>query len=415
MGDRRDLSLLSIAEASAAIRDGRLSPTALVDHCLRRIHAFNPTLNAFITVTPERAREQAHEAEREIHSGQWRGPLHGVPVAVKDFYDTAGIRTTAGFEQFRNRVPSRDAEMVVELRNAGAVLVGKTNMHKLGMGTTSLDSDFGPVVNPWSARHVAGGSSGGSAVAVAAGLCLATVDTDAIGSGRLPAAICGVTCLKPTFDVLSSTGILSGEQADPAILLLGHPCVTARSADDVTIAFHALTGAAQGDARLTRPPAVRRIGVVTNFAASPEVRAAFETARDRFVTMGLALSVIRAPFEKASFDIAAIDRDRGTINEQLFADIDVLTLPTLAAPSPTVVEARARGDLAVAPDNTFFCNYYGLPAISVPSGVDANGLPLGLQFVGPQGGDDDVLWIARAYQQAMGWRFTPPQGFPSLE
>src|SRR5688572_33042347 len=148
MAERADLSFVSIAETSAAIRDGRFSPTALADYCLQRIEALNPTLNAFITVTAELARTQAREAEREIRGGHWRGPLHGVPVAVKDFYDTAGIRTTAGAEHFRDRVPSRDAEMVKKLRNAGAVLVGKTNMHKLGTGTTSLDSDFGAVVNP---------------------------------------------------------------------------------------------------------------------------------------------------------------------------------------------------------------------------------------------------------------------------
>ena len=128
-------------------------------------------------------------------------------MAVKDFYDTAGIRTTAGFAQFAQRVPTKNATMVNRLRDAGAVLVGKTNMHRLGSGTTSLDSDFGPVVNPWNAQRVAGGSSGGSAVAVATGMCFATVDTDAVGSGRLPAAICGVTCFKPTFGVLDPSGI----------------------------------------------------------------------------------------------------------------------------------------------------------------------------------------------------------------
>lgn len=406
MAERNDFDFGSIAEASAALRGGRVSPIALADECLNRIEALNPALNAFITVTGQLAREQAREAESEIRAGHWRGPLHGVPVAVKDFYDTAGIRTTAAFEHFRNRVPSQDAELVVKLRNAGAVLVGKTNMHRLGMGTTSLDSDFGPVVNPWSARHVAGGSSGGSAVAVAAGLCFATVDTDAVGSGRLPAAICGVTCLKPTFGRLSTTGILAGEEADPAILWLSHPCVTARSAEDVTLAFQALTRTARDDEPRVQPTPGRRIGVVTNVTPSSEVKAVFETAVNRLAMMGFVLSEIRVPFDRASFDTEAIERDRATINAELFADIDALALPTLTAPTPEVVEAQARGDLAVAPDHTFFCNYYGLPAISVPSGVDTRGLPLGLQFVGPQGGDHDILDMARAYQQAMAWRFT---------
>jgi aspartyl-tRNA(Asn)/glutamyl-tRNA(Gln) amidotransferase subunit A len=240
MTEHTDLAFLSLAEIGARIRDRRISPVSLVEHCLSRIQRLNPMLNAFITVTADLAKEQAESAASEISTGRWRGPLHGVPVAVKDFYDTAGIRTTAGFERFRERVPQHDAVLVSALREAGAVLVGKTNMHKLGMGTTSLDSAFGPVVNPWSAKHVAGGSSGGSAVAVAAGLCYATVDTDAIGSGRIPAAICGVTCHKPTFGLLSPVGILAGEPVEPAIQKLSHPCVTARSTEDVWLAFQAI-------------------------------------------------------------------------------------------------------------------------------------------------------------------------------
>jgi aspartyl-tRNA(Asn)/glutamyl-tRNA(Gln) amidotransferase subunit A len=254
-----DLSFASIADISARIWDGRLSPVALVQQCLERIEQLNPALNAFITVTAELAREKAREAERDIRAGDWRGPLHGVPVAVKDFYDTAGIRTTAGFEHFANRVPAQDAEMVTRLRDAGAVLVGKTNMHKLGMGTTSLDSHFGPVVNPWNARYEAGGSSGGSAVAVAAGLCFATVDTDAVGSGRLPAAICGVTCHKPTFGLLSPAGILAGEKADPAILLLSHPCVTARSVEDIVLALRGTDRCSTGRCNVHTPFLARAV------------------------------------------------------------------------------------------------------------------------------------------------------------
>jgi aspartyl-tRNA(Asn)/glutamyl-tRNA(Gln) amidotransferase subunit A len=414
MPEHSDLAFASIGDVGARLRDGRLSPVALVEHCLDRIDALNPTLNAFITVTAELAHEQARRAESDLRAGHWRGPLHGVPVAVKDFYDTAGIRTTAGFAPFEHRVPSRDAEMVARLRDGGAVLVGKTNMHTLGRGTTSLDSHFGPVVNPWSAGHVAGGSSGGSAAAVAAGLCFATVDTDAIGSGRLPAAICGVTCHKPTFGLLSTAGILAGDHADPAIRWLSHPCVIARSAEDVALAFEALTRASTGDAPsagplLRDPASVRRVGVVTNFAATDEVKAAFETAVACVGTMEIETLETRAPFDAASFDVSRIEGDRAAINASLFGDVEAIMLPTLTAPTPTVDEARGRGDMAVSPANTFFCNYYGLPAISVPSGVDKNGLPFGLQFVGPQGTDSRVLALAQAYQRATGWRYAPPQ------
>src|SRR5688572_13910445 len=348
---RQPLALQALVSVSEAIRRREVSPVEVVTICLDRIKRLQPRLNAFITIVADAALQDARAAESEIDQGRWKGPLHGIPVAVKDFYDTAGIRTTAAFEHFQERIPGKDAVMVTRLREAGAVLVGKTNMHRLGEGTTSLNSLFGPVVNPWSEQHVAGGSSGGSAVAVAAGLCFATIDTDAIGSGRLPAAICGVTCLKPTFGVLSGEGILAGEETDPAILVLSHPCVTARSADDVTLAFAAVSGTPASEAST-----IRRIGVVTNFAGKEEIAEAFVAFVSEIEAMGIATRQVEVPFEKASFDLKNVDKDRSAIDASLFGDVDVIVLPTLAAPTPTVEDARRRGDLAVSPDNTFFCN-----------------------------------------------------------
>jgi len=398
-----DLSRALAAEIGAGIRNGRLSPVDVAQYCLNRIEALNPKLNAFITVTTDLALEQARIAEEELRQGRWRGPLHGVPVAVKDFYDTAGIRTTAGFEHFQNRIPERDAAMVTRLRDAGAVLVGKTNMHKLGMGTTSLESFFGPVVNPWSEKHVAGGSSGGSAVAVAAGFCFATIDTDAVGSGRLPASICGVTCLKPTYGMLSGEGILAGEETDPAILVLSHPCLMSRSAEDVALTFDALTGTP-----VPESSTLRRIGIATNFAGSEEIASAFVAVVSIIEAMGIETRPVEVPFDKASFDLTHIQRDRTRIDALLFEDVDAIVLPTLTEPTPTVEEACRRGDLAVSPDNTFFCNYFGLPAINVPMGPDENGLPLGVQFVAPHDSDASLLALALAYQRAANGRFVPP-------
>ena len=414
-GARMTSPFASISELARDIRERRLSPIALVEKCLGRIETLDVRLNAFITVTSELARLQARQAEAEIAAGHWRGPLHGIPVAVKDFYDTAGIRTTAGFRQFEHRVPEQDAEMVKRLREAGAILVGKTNMHRLGMGTTSLVSDFGPVVNPWNTNHVAGGSSGGSCVAVAAGLCFATVDTDAVGSGRLPAAICGVTCHKPTFGTLSGAGILAGEKAEPAILMLSHVCVTARSADDVSLVFETLTSAPGAGVDSSRdasraPMSIRRVGVVANCKASDDVRVAFDRVVSTLAAMEIETRDVMVPFDAATFDVSRIDADRAAIDASLFADVEAIVLPTLAAPAPTVDSARAQGDLAVAPDNTFFCNYYGIPATSVPAGFDGNGVPLGVQFVGPHGADDRVLALARSFQQATGWCYVPPPG-----
>lgn len=408
-----EVSLASIGELSTRIRAGTLSPIALLDQCLSRIETLNPRLNAFITVTADLAREQARAADAEIAAGHWRGPLHGVPVAVKDFYDTAGTRTTAAFERFANRVPHADADMVVRLRDAGAVLVGKTNMHTLGMGTTSLESHFGPVVNPWSARHVAGGSSGGSAAALAAGLCFATIDTDAVGSGRLPAAICGVTCLKPSFGVLSTTGVLAGEPVDPAILELSHASVMARSAADVGLAFEAVrqtsaSSSARQSAISNTTSSGRRLGVATNFAATDEVRREFDAFIAQARRMAVEMHQVDVPFASASFDVSRIDQDRASIGARLFHDLDAIVLPTLAAPTPTVDEARSRGPQGVAADNTFFCNYFGLPAISVPAGRDRNGLPFGVQFVGPHGSDDRVLALAEEYQRVTRWKYEEP-------
>src|SRR5215208_3576731 len=222
------------------IQTQKVSPVEVVKACLKRIEDLNPKLNAFITILADQARDQAQEAEAQIKAGKWLGPLHGIPVGIKDFFDTAGIKTTAGFEHFKDRVPARDAVSVRKLKMAGAIIIGKMNMHKLGMGTTGLDSYFGPIQNPWNADYIAGGSSSGSAAAVASGMCYATLDTDAIGSCRLPAACCGVVGFKGTYGLISAEGILEGEQADEAILWLSHPGITTRTAEDTAIVLKVL-------------------------------------------------------------------------------------------------------------------------------------------------------------------------------
>jgi len=229
-----------------------------------------------------------------------------------------------------------------------------------------------------------------------------------------------VTRHKPTFGALSSRGILAGEETDPAILKLSTPCVTARTADDVSLVFDVLTNAWRDDRDTggrdrNASPAVRRLGVVTNFSASAEVRAAFERVVAGLTGAGLGTRELTVPFDAASFDVTRVDRDRAGINASLFANVDAIVLPTLTTIAPTVDEARGRGDLAVAPDNTFFCNYYGLPATNVPAGFDVNGVSLGVQLVGPRGADDHVLALARSYQQATGWRYAPPPGAVASE
>lgn len=193
---------LTIIKVASLIRKRHLSPVELTKAFLERIARLQPTLNAFITITSDLALKQAREAEREISRRRYRGVLHGIPMAIKDLFYTAGIRTTAGSKILRNFVPRENATVVDRMREAGAVLLGKTNLHEFAFGATSVNPHYGPVHNPWDLERISGGSSGGSAVAVSAGLCLASLGTDTGGSIRVPAAACGVVGLKPTLGLV---------------------------------------------------------------------------------------------------------------------------------------------------------------------------------------------------------------------
>jgi aspartyl-tRNA(Asn)/glutamyl-tRNA(Gln) amidotransferase subunit A len=410
-----DYHYLSIAELSELIRQKKVSPVELVSECLKRIERLNPMLNAFITITADQALQEARKAEKEIEAGRWKGALHGIPIGIKDMFDTAGIRTTAAFEYFKDRIPAKDAESVACLKEAGAIVLGKMNMHELAQGTTSVTSYFGAVHNPWNFDYVAGGSSGGSAAAVAAGLCFATLDTDAIGSCRLPAACCGVTGFKATYGLLSTRGILEGEPADETILKLAHAAFTTRTVDDAAIMLNVLAtlkkgeGKSQADSNSVIDKMKNlRIGIVNNFKATDEIREAFSKAVKTFHSLGYATTNIDVPLDFPDFDVKSIDEDRKKISNSLFKDLDVLILPTTTDTTPTIKEAEAGGAQAVSAYNTFFCNYYALPAISVPCGFDKKGLPLGLQIVGPQYGENQVLNIAQIFQQSTSWHLKHP-------
>jgi aspartyl-tRNA(Asn)/glutamyl-tRNA(Gln) amidotransferase subunit A len=414
-------SYLTITELGRLIRAKTISPTEVVIDCLRRIEKLNPMLNAFIHVDPEHAIEQAGIAEAEISNGYWKGPLHGIPVGVKDMFDTSGIRTTAAFEFFKDRIPDKDAEVVTKLKTAGAIVIGKLNMHELAMGTTSVISYFGSVHNPWNTNHIAGGSSGGSAAALASGLCYATIDTDAIGSCRLPASCCGVTGFKPTFGLVSTQGILDGEAVDEMILRLAHTAFMTRSAEDAASLLNVLSDSKAsrseskfcdrlGDYTIESP----KIGIVSNFTATDEVRKHFSNAVKVFSTLGCTAIDVEAPLEFTSIDIERMLEDRKSIAASLFNDIDVLILPTTTETTPTISDAlerektRSQDDVAFSPNNTFFCNYYGLPAISIPCGFDRNKLPLGLQIVGKPFDEVKVLEVAGRYQSATRWHLDHP-------
>ena len=401
------LGYATLQDVTRLIRTRKLSPVEVVEACLNRIEELNPKLNAFITVLADQARKQAQSAEAEIKAGKWRGPLHGIPVGIKDFYDTAGIKTTGAFEHFKDRVPEKDAVGVTRLKKAGAIVIGKMNMHKLGMGTTGLDSYFGPVHNPWNQDHIPGGSSSGSAAAVASGLCYATLDTDAIGSCRLPAACCGVVGFKGTYGLISSKGILEGEEADEMILWLSHPAITTRSVADTAIMLDALAGHTKQTKTIDYPRTLKRnrklrIGVANNFKADREVQTVFEKAVKTIRSFGYPTKSVAVPFGGPNGGIANLEVDREHIAEQSFKDIDILLLPTTTTTVPKVQEAGDNPQ-ALSPENTAFANYYGLPAITVGCGFDSMGLPLGLQIVSKPWGESAVLRLAYQYQAVTGY------------
>jgi len=407
-----DKELTDIATLYERIRTLTVSPVEVVSTCLKRIEQINAKLNAFITVLADQAREQARMAEREIRAGKWRGPLHGVPLGIKDFYDTAGIKTSAAFEYFKDRVPGKDAVGVGKLKDAGAIIIGKMNMHRLGEGTTGMDSCFGPVRNPWSAQHIPGGSSSGSAAAVASGMCYATLDTDAIGSCRLPAACCGVVGFKGTYGLINPKGILDGEQ-DPGEMIrwFSHPGITTRSVEDTALVLDVLAERGErvphtffdGLAQAKRV----RVGVADNFRGDREVSRAFEKAVETIHGLDWPMKSIAAPFPNPGGDLSNIEAERKSVAGEIFSDIDVLLLPTTTTRVPAIKEVGVNG-LALSPENTVFANYYGLPAISVPCGFDGNGVPLGLQIVGKPWDEATVLHTADRYERTARWGIRHP-------
>ncbi|HEX2343720.1 MAG TPA: amidase [Vicinamibacterales bacterium] len=397
--------LQSLGDISDSIRQRRVSPVEVVTTCLDRIERLQPRLNAFITVVADTALQAAKKAAKEIEQGRWKGPLHGIPIGIKDFYDTAGLATTAAFERFRNRIPKKDAVSVEKLKRAGAIVIGKTNMHTLGMGTTGLDSCFGPVMNPWNANYIPGGSSSGSAAAVASGLCYATLDTDAIGSCRLPAACCGVVGYKGSYGAIDLRGILEGEQPpDDTIRWMSHAGLTTRSIQDTALVLDVL---AEHNHHANVPTWRRalaakselRIGVADNVKVDQEVSNAFNKAVATLRSLGHTVNYASAPFTDFSKGIANVESDRKAIGHLAFKDIDVLVLPTIATATPTVKDA-AKNPLALPSRLTMFANYYGLPAVSVPCGFDDHGLPVGLQIVGKPREDGAILQLAWQYERA---------------
>jgi aspartyl-tRNA(Asn)/glutamyl-tRNA(Gln) amidotransferase subunit A len=457
-----DLTELSIAEASRRIASGDLSPVELTQAYLDRIERVDPRINSFITVLADRALAAARSSANELVRGGRRGPLHGIPIGLKDNIDTAGILTTAASAVYANRLPTEDAECVRKLRDAGAVFLGKLNMHEFAYGGTSAVTHYGPVHNPWDLDVNPGGSSGGSAAAVSARLCAAALGTDTAASIRFPAMCCGVVGLKATHGLASIRGIV------PLSEFHDHVGPIARSVEDAALVMQALVGfdpldpvsirAESEDLHAAIGTDVRslRIGIPRSpffDELDPEIAAAVQAALDVLVgltgptrdvsvtapdtyalldaeTYAYHAPLLADPVKRALYKPLTLQRvmgggsvpahiyieqrrrmtiARNTIADA-FRDVDVLVAPTCMVMPQTIAEVLANP--AREPSlirNTLPFNVFGIPAISVPCGFTRAGLPIGMQIIGPRLGEARVLALAHAYEQATDWhRREPP-------
>jgi aspartyl-tRNA(Asn)/glutamyl-tRNA(Gln) amidotransferase subunit A len=461
------LHQMSLADVAALIRSKAVSPVEVTDEALARIERLNPKLNAIWTVTAESARRQARAAETEIVKGEYRGPLHGVPVALKDLIYTRGIRTTAGSKILAEFVPEYDATIVEKLYAAGAVLVGKTALHEFAYGITNENPHYGPTRNPWNRERVSGGSSGGSGVAVAAGMCFGAIGTDTGGSIRIPASYCGVAGLKPTFGRVSVYGVY------PLGPTLDHVGPLARTVVDVGLLYQNLAGfdpqddfsadRELGEIGLKKSLKGLRVGVPTNYffdALQPDVDTLVRKAAGVMEEIGAEIVPVTVPgtadvtqanitllsaeafaghqehVEKRSKDLgedvrARIEKGREISGadyvrahltrmrvrrelQELFHAVNVLLTPATpmtafpivgAAKQPPekIVEQRAAATKFLRGFNAT-----GHPALALCCGFDSAGLPVGLQIVGGLWDEGTVLHAGYAYEQAAEWHTRRP-------
>ena len=454
-----ETQFLTISEAAELIRRREISPVEITEACLDRIERIDPQINSFITVTSELALEQARLAEQELASGLDLGPLHGIPVALKDLYMTKGIRTTAHSKVLEDWVPNEDATTTRKLRGAGAVLVGKLAMHEFAFGAPVFDTPFPPARNPWNSDHVTGGSSTGSGAALAAGLCFGSLGSDSGGSVRNPASQCGIVGLKATYGRVSRYGLI------PLGWSVDHAGPMARTVGDTALLLQAIAGPDSKDSASANQPVPDfsaglgdgvkdlRFGVPRDWldegvGTDPDVRAAFEVALDVLRGMGARIDdVDSAPFIESrpsntmiltaeayavhehtlqtrpqdlsknlrtrlregayisAADYIQAQRVRTTIVEQIeeiLATHDAILSPTTPRPGEAFDDFAKEGRYGV-PSFTNPGNLTGLPAISVPCGFSSAGLPIGLQIAGRAFDEASILKIARAYEGATSW------------
>jgi aspartyl-tRNA(Asn)/glutamyl-tRNA(Gln) amidotransferase subunit A len=457
----QNLTELTLKQASDLLRRKEVSSVDLTMACLDRIEKFNPRLNAFITVVGDQALANARQADIEIKGGHWRGPLHGVPIALKDNMDTAGIRTTGASELFKDRVPTEDSEVARRLKAAGAILLGKLNLREFAAGGDSITTAFGTMHNPWALDRVTGGSSGGPGVAVAADLCYAALGTDTAGSVRMPSSHCGLAGLKPTYGRVSNRGELTLSWT------LDHTGPMCHNVEDVALMMNVIAGYDDRDPATVDVPVpdytqalkmptsklrlgIPRAGFYDNL--DPEVAKVINDAIEvlRKLTASIQDNVelpstagtaivwqgeeytwhekyfrespekyqpsTRAGLERNSH-VTIVDyiNGRNKVDQlrqeirKTFTNVDLLITPTMKTP-PGLLNAPAApaAPAGTAPtgagaNGVSSFDAFGLPTISIRCGFSSLGLPVGLSISGAHWAEPTVLSLAAAYERSTDW------------
>jgi aspartyl-tRNA(Asn)/glutamyl-tRNA(Gln) amidotransferase subunit A len=450
-----DLAVLTLKQAADLLRSRKTTPVELTQACLKRIDKYNPAVNAYITVTRDQAMSAARQMQEEQQQGRWRGPLHGIPIALKDNIDTAGIRTTGASELFKDRIPPEDAEVARRLKNAGAILLGKLNLHEFAYGGSSTVTYFGAVHNPWALDRIAGGSSGGPAAAIAADLCFGSVGTDTAGSVRIPASYCSMVGFKPTYGRVSNRGVI------PLSWTLDHTGPMCKTVEDAAIMLGILAGYDEQDPTtvdvpvpdytkaLKNPVSKLRVGIPRTLFfenLDAEVAKAAEAAVDVIRTLTASVADVKLPpwgnpgqvwspeiyayhaewiakspekyqaptrnaiqraADAKAGQYAQARRDVDLARREIkktFQNVDVLVTPTVPMP-PTLIANPGGGGSG---RNTSPFDVFGIPTIAVPCGFTNAGLPIGIQISGAPWAESVVLALAHAYEQATQWHTRRP-------
>jgi aspartyl-tRNA(Asn)/glutamyl-tRNA(Gln) amidotransferase subunit A len=467
-----DLAFATIDELAPRIKSGELSPVTLVENCLSRIAAHGKTLNSFLAVFEDQAREDATVLEAEIKAGKWRGPLHGIPIGLKDLVDVAGTVTTGGSTILKDNVASADATITRKLKDAGAIIMGKTHMVEFAMGASGINPHYGPGHNPWNTDRITCGSSIGSGNAVGGGLIYGAIGSDTGGSIRMPAAVCGIAGLKPTYGVVSRAGVLDLSWS------CDHVGPMTRSVADAAHMMNALAGydAADPASSGETPPdyaaamggslAGVRVGVPEHYffeGIDAEIEAAVRSAIELMASQGATVTTISMDWVRlgrpinvgilipeavsvhekwlnehrdqyspevlsrlsGGVGISALDyikaqRSRAWFIEKMnvaMADVDVLVTPTIPIQTPTIEGCTPVPGENVARDGAELGNFTGVfnttgsPSLSMTCGFTGDGMPIGMMITGKAHRDDVVLGVGDAYERVAGWQARRPEAY----